>query len=96
MSTATDSRTEALHQRYQKYAVKFVLDAAPGEEPTDANLTRVLGRCVRRRTSRSTRPYGCTSTPTAWRRCPPSTRHGTSWPIWRTGTSPTPLPWTRT
>ena len=46
MSTATDNRTEALHQRYAKYAVKFVNDSG-GAMPTDMNLDRVLAGCVR-------------------------------------------------
>jgi hypothetical protein len=38
---------EATQRRYQKYAVRFVLDAAPGEDASAANLARVLGGCVR-------------------------------------------------
>lgn len=43
-NAGTDERTQV---RYQKYAVRFILDAELGEEPSAANLARVLGRCIR-------------------------------------------------
>jgi hypothetical protein len=39
-------RAAALARRYLRYAIKFDLDAE-GAEPTDANLKRILDRCVR-------------------------------------------------
>jgi hypothetical protein len=38
---------QALQRRHQSYAVKFVLDAGPGEDASDANLARVLANCAR-------------------------------------------------
>jgi hypothetical protein len=43
--SATWRRVAALDRRYRRYAIKFALDS--DAEPSDAELKRVLDRCVR-------------------------------------------------
>lgn len=38
---------KALARRWERYGVKFIVDARDGQQPTDENLAELLGGCVR-------------------------------------------------